>query len=154
MRSAYIGLAVVAAVAGFAIWRNLNPVEIGIKDGQLRPCPDRPSCVSSQAAEPGQKVDPFPVIGSARLSLDLLESIILENPSAEISDKTERYLRAVYRSKVFGFRDDVEFLVVGGQVEVKSVSRLGYYDFGVNRGRVEAIRSAYMDHSVEEGDKE
>ena len=55
------------------------------------------------------------------------------------------YIRAEFRSRIFQFVDDVEFLFEnqGNVIHVKSASRTGYSDFGVNRKRVEKIRAAF-----------
>jgi uncharacterized protein (DUF1499 family) len=59
---------------------------------------------------------------------------------------TPTYLHAEARSLIFRFVDDVEFLIDPGQrrIQVRSASRIGYSDFGVNRRRVERIRQAFI----------
>ena len=58
----------------------------------------------------------------------------------------ENFLHVEFRSAVFGFVDDVEFLFDDGNkvIHVRSASRVGYYDFGVNRRRVEELRKRFM----------
>ena len=55
------------------------------------------------------------------------------------------YIHAEFRSLVFQFVDDVEFYFPPEKsiIHVKSASRSGYYDFGVNRRRVERVRAAF-----------
>jgi uncharacterized protein (DUF1499 family) len=53
------------------------------------------------------------------------------------------YLHAECASAVFGFVDDLELQLRAseGRIAVRSASRLGRSDLGVNRRRVEALRS-------------
>ncbi len=53
------------------------------------------------------------------------------------------YLHAEFRSKLFRYVDDVEFAwdATAGLLHVRSASRLGRRDFGVNRARIEALRA-------------
>ena len=55
------------------------------------------------------------------------------------------YVHAEFTTLLFRFVDDVEFLLDGGSktIDVRSASRVGYYDLGVNRRRVEAIRARF-----------
>ncbi|NDY59068.1 DUF1499 domain-containing protein, partial [Desulfovibrio sulfodismutans] len=60
-----------------------------------------------------------------------------------ILQKQNGYFRVEFRSKILGFVDDVEFYLPEDQdvIHIRSAARLGYYDFGVNRRRVEKIRA-------------
>lgn len=64
---------------------------------------------------------------------------------ARIAEEKAGYLRAEYRSALFGFVDDVELLLdeAAKRIDVRSASRTGYFDFGVNRRRVEEIRDRF-----------
>lgn len=112
----------------------------------LLPCPDSPNCVSSQADKKSQYVQPFPVITSPEKDIELIAVIIQALPRSEIIEKKPLSLHAVFRSKVFKFKDDVEFIYdeKTNQIDVKSAARSGYYDFGVNRKRVNTIREKYL----------
>lgn len=106
-------------------------------------CPDRPNCVSSIEAREDYQVPPFPILGSPASSLRRLAEIIRQEPRAEIRQLSEVFLYATFTSQLFGFVDDVYFGVnaAGTEIRVKSSSRVGYWDLGVNRRRVELIRS-------------
>lgn len=120
--------------------------EIGMQNGSFRPCPDSPNCVSSMAADGGHAVQPFAYSGITMEDARGIVVSILENTKrCRIITMEERYIHAEFRSLVFRFVDDVEFYFPGDAsiVHVKSASRLGYSDFGVNRKRVERIRSAF-----------
>ncbi len=137
-----IGALVVAAlVAGF-IAGNLSKsgAPLGLTEsGALAPCPDRPNCVNSQA-EPGARaaIAPLTVAGPDKAAA--IKSAMAEI-GAELVAEQGGYLAFIATSAVFGFVDDVEFLIDEDAVHVRSASRVGYGDAGVNRARVERIRS-------------
>jgi uncharacterized protein (DUF1499 family) len=121
------------------------PADLGVNAGRLKPCPAKPNCVSSQAQDESHRVAPLAFQGSARSALERLKSILKAMPRTRIVLETRDYLRVEAASRVFGFVDDLELFVDAGadRVHVRSASRRGYSDFGVNRQRVEAIRSAF-----------
>lgn len=112
----------------------------------LLPCPSSPNCVSSAALDPKHHVDPFPIAPQGLNSLDILAKIIESFPRTKIIEHTDIYLHAEFRSKIFHFIDDVEFLLQAENrvINVRSASRVGYGDFGVNRRRIERLRSFYL----------
>jgi uncharacterized protein (DUF1499 family) len=112
----------------------------------LRPCPSSPNCVSSQAEDPGHRVELFPAAGNAAETLSRLEKAVKTFPRTAVVLREEHYLKAEFRTRL-GFVDDVEFLVdmEQGLVQVRSASRTGYWDLGVNRRRVEALRKVYLE---------
>jgi len=114
--------------------------------GRFKPCPSSPNCVSSLAEDPGQRVDPFPLSGPPAETLDGLAGAIGAFPRTTIVYHGEGGLKAEFRTRL-GFVDDLEFLIdeERGVVQVRSASRTGYWDLGVNRKRVEALRKAYLD---------
>jgi uncharacterized protein (DUF1499 family) len=61
-------------------------------------------------------------------------------PRASIIEKSETYLYAEFRTQLMRYVDDVEFFFDGSVIHVRSCSRLGRRDFGVNRKRIEALR--------------
>ena len=115
---------------------------LGVHDGRLAACPAKPNCVSSQAT--GRwRVAPLAFSGLASLALVRLKKILSSLPRTRIVEESDGYLRAEVSSRIFGFVDDVEFFVDESTalVHVRSASRVGYWDFGVNRARVEMIRA-------------
>ena len=112
----------------------------------LPDCPDTSNCVSSLAVDPARHVDPFPVLGNGLRSMDTLVSIINSMPRADVRSSTGERLEAEYRS-ILGFVDDVLFVVSPDKevIHVRSASRTGAWDMGVNRRRVESIRKQYLD---------
>lgn len=145
-----VALAGVAALAlagcsnSAAYERLRSPVDY--LDLRLPPCPQSPNCVSSQAWNPDQRVPPFTFVGTAADALATLAALIEADPAATIVEQRSGiYLHAEYRSRWFHFVDDLELLAdeEGGVVQVRSASRLGWSDFGVNRRRVEALHREF-----------
>ena len=109
---------------------------------QLAPCGNRPNCVCSRVdAEARHRVEPFAVSGDAAGAFGRLKSLLAGMPRTVVITATDDYLHAVFRTRL-GFADDVECRLchADGVIHVRSASRLGYYDFGVNRARVETLR--------------
>ena len=115
------------------------------RPGILPPCPGSPNCVSSQAMDARRRVEPIRFTGDGASAWYRLRRVIVGMKRARIAEETDGYLRAEFRSAVFGFVDDVEFLLDpdGRRIDVRSASRTGKYDFGVNRRRVEEIRARF-----------
>lgn len=112
---------------------------------QLAPCDSGPHCVSSETSNKDRHVAPIPYSGSRTIALLRLEEIINGMEGAKIIKQAPNYIHVTYTSAVFGFVDDVEFLLPADshEIQLRSSSRLGYYDFGVNRARVETIRNRF-----------
>ncbi len=101
-----------------------------------------PAYVSSHAGAWWiHRVKPFRACGSPAHHLRRLHGIVADMPRTEVIEATDEYLHAVCRT-LLGFRDDLEFRFspVEGVVHVQSASRVGLFDFGVNRRRVERVR--------------
>ena len=120
------------------------PKNTGVIKGQLAECPDSPNCVGSQAAPHDERhfVSPLTYSGSRSEAYQRLLQLIERQPHATVIRRSEDYLYAEFRSDLFGFVDDVEFYFPDSPViHVRSASRLGYSDLGVNRKRIERIRA-------------
>ena len=119
--------------------------QMGVTGGRLAACPDSPNCVSSQSADPRHAIDPLRYEGTAEKARELLIEVVSRMKRARIVVAEERYLHAEFTSAFFSFVDDVEFLLDDGTrtIHLRSASRVGYSDFGVNRRRVEEIRSRF-----------
>ena len=119
-------------------WR--RPGNLGVKDGRLAPCKRTPNCVSSQA-EPQDRehyIGPVAFSGTMRELRAAVEAM----PRATVVSAEGQYLYAEFRTRLMRYVDDVELYYDerAGLVQVRSASRLGRRDFGVNRGRVEELR--------------
>ncbi|HDM8184298.1 TPA: DUF1499 domain-containing protein [Vibrio harveyi] len=111
-------------------------------DRSQSPCGDKPNCVSTQDTRAEYNLTPFTLTDSA--NIDAIEQIALELPGAKAAVKEGNYIRVECTSKIMRFVDDLELKVEGDQLIVRSESRVGYSDFGVNRKRAEQLRSLLM----------
>lgn len=111
----------------------------------LPPCPDSPNCVSSQATWSLQQVAPFEFTGSAEAAQGRLLSVLEQDRSATVVDARPGWIAVEFRSRVLGFIDDVRFELdaAAAVFHVQSASRIGLWDWGVNRRRVEALRTKF-----------
>jgi uncharacterized protein (DUF1499 family) len=115
-----------------------------VTEGRLAPCPGSPNCVSSEAAAAEQRVEPLRYDGDAAQARARLLDVLNSMERARIVQSTDDYVHVEFRSAVFGFVDDVEFYFSpSGTIQVRSASRTGYSDFGVNRERVETISARF-----------
>jgi uncharacterized protein (DUF1499 family) len=110
----------------------------------LASCPGSLNCVSSLEENPHHKVAPFQIHLSGTESLNLLKKIVKSIQRTEILWESESSFYAVFRTRL-GFTDDVQFLAdeKAGVIHVRSASRVGYWDLGLNRKRIENIRREY-----------
>ena len=83
--------------------------------------------------------------------MDRLVQIVQGMNRATIVSAAPTYLHVEFRSAVFGFVDDVEFVVddAARVIHFRSASRTGWYDFGVNRRRMTQISDHYLHHPNE-----
>lgn len=119
--------------------------KLGLENGQLQPCPSSPNCVCSQVEDKAHFVEPIRVTASAEETITKLLQVLKQTKRVSVPETKDNYIRAEFISRVFRFVDDVEFLIVELESEetlihVRSASRIGYSDFGVNRKRVEELR--------------
>ena len=124
-------------------WR--RPENLGAKDGRLAPPRRTPNCVSSQAerADAEHYIEPIAFKGSAADAMAAARKAVDSMQRSTIVRAEGPYLYAEYRSKLLGYVDDLELLFDerAGLFHVRSASRLGRRDFGVNRKRVERLRA-------------
>lgn len=118
-------------------WR--RPTNLGVRDGRLAPCKRSPNCVSSQAdpADREHYIAPIPFTGTMAELRRAVESM----ERSTVITAQGNYLYAEYRTRWIRYVDDVELYLDEGLVHVRSASRLGRRDFGVNRRRVEELRA-------------
>jgi uncharacterized protein (DUF1499 family) len=118
-----------------------KPANLGVVDGRLAPCPSSPNCVSTQATDADHRMEPMPFNDQA---MKRLKAIIAAMPRMKIVTETGDYIHAEATSRLFRFVDDVEFFVdqKAKTIDLRSASRVGHSDFGVNRARMEQIRAA------------
>jgi uncharacterized protein (DUF1499 family) len=122
-----------------------RPGNLGVTDGRLAPPKRTPNSVSSQAdpADVEHFIAPIPFRGATAAAMAAVRKAVEGMPGATLIRSEGSYLYAEFRTKILRFVDDVEFLFdeKAGLIHVRSASRLGRRDFGVNRARVEALRA-------------
>ncbi len=118
----------------------------GLVDGKLQACPNTPNCVCSETKIPDEHfIEPLNTAGlSSQEALSKVKSII-SKMGAEVTTQEEDYLAATFTSDLFKYVDDIEmrFDKENNLLHFRSASRVGKSDFGVNRERVEAIRTEF-----------
>ena len=121
-------------------WR--RPTNLGVKEGRLAPCRRTPNCVSSQADPADREHYIAPI--AFRGSMDEVRRAVESMERATVICAQGDYLYAEYRTRLMRYVDDVEILKAGDILHVRSASRLGRRDLGVNRKRVEALRALLL----------
>jgi uncharacterized protein (DUF1499 family) len=121
-----------------------RPTNLGVQEGKLADCPSSPNCVSSQSQDADHQIEPLRYEGTTADAIAALKATIESLPRTKIIQVSDNYLYAEFTSALMGFVDDVEFYVNPSKsvIEVRSASRLGESDLGVNRQRIEEIRKA------------
>ena len=114
-----------------------RPDNLGVRDGRLAPCKRSPNCISSQANPSDLEHYIAPIHGSMAAAKSAVESF----PRTRIIKSENDYLYAEFRTRLLRYVDDVELYFDGQVLQVRSCSRLGRRDFGVNRERIEALRA-------------
>ncbi len=107
----------------------------------LAPTSKKPNCVSSVVTAGKAAIAPLSFTGDAAAAWIALKDVIESQPRMAIKDASANYLHATDTTKLVKFVDDVEFLLDDNVIHVRSESRVGYSDWGVNRKRVEMIRA-------------
>ena len=121
-----------------------RPGNLGAVNGVLARCKASPNCVSSQAdphTDTGHYIQPLQAGRDSMQTWESLKRLLAEMPRVNVVQDRDGYLYAEFSTRLMGFVDDVEFLQAGDVVHVRSASRLGHSDLGVNRERIEDIRS-------------
>ena len=161
-----VALVVLVVLAGqMGLLAGKAPDNLGLRDGKLKPPSNSPNSVSSQAdlwpdhpqaeyariAPLALKVDGLAgdrLAGNGLATLARIQAIVEATPGATVVKTEPEYLYATFNTRLLKYTDDVEFWLdaTKGVVQVRSASRLGRKDLGVNRARVEAIRAQLASH--------
>jgi len=128
-----------------------RPKSLGAVEGRLAACPaNKSNCVVSLHAAESRSEDPhhvapFSYEGDPGDAMTRVLAVLMQSPNCQIISNRSDYIHAEFTSGIMGFVDDVEFLlsVAENVIHVRSASRLGLSDFGVNRARVEELREAF-----------
>jgi uncharacterized protein (DUF1499 family) len=122
-----------------------RPPDLGVRDGRLAPCPEKPNCVCTQAADAAHHIEPLTYDGAPEQAMAHLKAALATLPRTRIVTETPDYLHAECTSLVFRFVDDMEFLIDRERkvIHFRSASRVGHSDLGVNRRRMERLRQGF-----------
>jgi uncharacterized protein (DUF1499 family) len=143
-------LVVAAVLAGqLGLLQGKAPADLGVRDGRLKPPAKTPNSVTSQAAlypehpmREFAQIAPLPLQGDGPATLARIRTIVEGMAGARVVKSEPGYLYAQFTTPLMKYVDDVEFWfdASAGVVQVRSASRIGHGDQGLNRARVEAIR--------------
>ncbi len=142
-------LAVLAA-GQLGLLRGKPPQGLGVRDGKLKRPSFTPNSVSSQAdlhadhpMREHARIAPLPAGGGGPAAMQRLRQLIETMPGASVVEQRDDYLYARFETRALRFVDDAEFWLdpAAGVIQLRSASRIGRKDFGVNRARIEAIRT-------------
>lgn len=127
-----------------------RPTNLGVKNSRLTPCPSTPNCVSSDANDASHLAAAFQLALPATDGWRTARATVASLPRTRIITETDDYLHAECSSAFFGFVDDLELYLrpAQGVIAVRSAARLGHSDLGVNRKRVEKLRSLLAQQGV------
>ncbi|AFY33805.1 DUF1499 domain-containing protein [Calothrix sp. PCC 7507] len=123
---------------------------LGVDNGHLSACPASDNCVVSQDADAKHTIDPIPYHVDRDKAREILLKVLTVVPRTEVIEQTDNYIHALAKSRIFKFVDDVEFYLPPNEsvIQMRSASRVGESDLGVNRRRLEQIRLALRDLKV------
>lgn len=143
----FAGAAAVSLVAASVVGcAGPRPDDLGLNGGRLLDCPGSPNCVNSQADE-GQDAHVAPLAFEGEPAQAWADALAVAKalPRCAVVEEREGYAWLEVSSAVLGFVDDLELALdaAASCVHVRSASRVGYSDLGVNRRRVEALRAAF-----------
>ncbi|MBK7675470.1 MAG: DUF1499 domain-containing protein [Candidatus Accumulibacter sp.] len=146
-------VALFAALVLFAgqlgLFQGTQPDDLGVRDGRLKPPSKTANSVSSQARlwpdHPQREtawIAPLALRGDGPATMTRLKALLQAQPGVSIVESRADYLYAQYTTRLMKFVDDAEFWFdpAHGVIQVRSSSRVGRHDFGVNRQRIEALR--------------
>ena len=122
----------------------------GLDSSHLSACPSSPNCVVSQDGDEDHAIAPIAYQGDRASAKETLLKVLSVVPRTEVVEQTENYIHSESTSRIFKFVDDVEFYFPEDEnvIHVRSASRVGESDLGVNRRRIEQIRLAMEDLGV------
>jgi uncharacterized protein (DUF1499 family) len=120
-----------------------RPAQLGLSAGGLAPCPASPNCVSSDAADSAHAIPPLDLAVAPDQAWRAARAALEGMPRTRVVTDTGSYLHAECTSAIFRFVDDLELQLRAGEgrIAMRSASRLGYGDMGVNRRRAENLRA-------------
>jgi len=143
----YVIAAAVALGLGLFVYLSIDSRrarETGLLNGKLRPCPGTPNCVVSEDSGKDSYIEPLTFSGEPGAAWEHAKEA-LTGLGGRIEKDTGDYLWATFRSRIWRFVDDTELRLDAADkvIHVRSASRVGRGDLGVNRKRVERLRNLF-----------
>lgn len=118
--------------------------KIGLINGKLREPPKSPNCVTTQCSKDDKThyIQPLIYKGDLEEAQTKIKNIVNSLKRTKIISETGNYVHVEFKTFLFRFVDDIEFLFDDKEktIHFRSASRVGYGDMGVNRKRMENIR--------------
>jgi len=117
--------------------------ELKAKDHRLASCPDSPNCVCTLDDSTDHGIPPYRYGKTLDEAKAIVKQVFSQLSRTELVQEEGNYLHYEVRSLLFRFIDDVEILFddASKTIHFRSAARVGYSDFGVNRRRMEEVRS-------------
>jgi len=142
MRS-FIGKSILTV--GLILVMGCSASEIGLGEKGLKSCPASPNCVVSTGEDADHLIAPIPYLSDRKSARERILGIVSGMEGSRIITDRPEYLHVEFRSRIMKFVDDVEFWFPENEknIHVRSAARVGYSDLGVNRARMEQIRTLY-----------
>lgn len=144
-------------VTGFAaVGINLKePSDLGVKEGRLAPMPATPNAVSTQTEKPEKHIDPWSYDGTLQGAKACVLKAVESYGNGELIKDEGHYMHVVFKTGLMRYRDDVEFYFdeVNQIIHIRSASRLGYSDMGLNRRRYEELTLFFMNCGMSDESK-
>lgn len=137
-------LIIPALIIAGRVWAATSPsVAKGVSEDNLAGCPASPNCVSTESQDAKSMMERLTLTRETGEVLSQIAELTQREFGAKIATSTPNYLHVVVSSRVFGFRDDLEFLLPpdADELQIRSASRTGYSDFGKNRKRIEILEN-------------
>jgi uncharacterized protein (DUF1499 family) len=132
-----------------SLWLLADPSEIpsaSVSESgkRLLPCPESPNCVSSESEDDRHSIAPLNFKGPPQDAFDCLKRLLMATRRAQVVSSEANLLHVEFRTRL-GFVDDAHFALdkKRGLIQMRSASRMGYWDLGANRRRLERIRSIF-----------
>ena len=125
-------------------------IALRVTSGYLDPCPSSNNCVVSLNADVKHAIAPITYHVDRDRAREILLKVLTVVPRTEVLEQTDNYIHAISKSRIFKFIDDVEFYLPENEsvIHIRSASRVGESDLGVNRRRMEQIRLALGDLNI------
>ncbi len=109
-------------------------------------CSNKPNCASTLEKREAFSVKPFVLVKPT--NIEEIANIAKNLKGAKIISIDGNYAHIECTSSVFRFVDDLELRISGDDLIVRSESRVGYSDFGINKKRIEQLRAMLLKQGI------